>query len=215
MARAGRPRKQGDRKPSGDLRRRFEVDHGSPGLLMHRTLAISPHLAGLDPDELARNGAARDRRAAYPLGILYARRVITGPMHYAGGRYAGLFCRTVRGISLPSIMADLVGRGAVRAVNSETPRDGVDTAKAAADARAAYLACRRILEAAACAPSVDHVAVYQLWPADSQLARLLRGLDLLRRHFEAIDSAKREILGPARSSLGGTPTGPGGRLPAY
>lgn len=185
MAR-GRPRKAGARHPSGDLR--FIPDQGSAGLLVHRALDINPHLIGLNVEEVLKRGACKDSRAAYPLGILYARHIVTGQQHYAGRRYAGLFVRAVRGISVPSILGDLIGKGALGSAHTFNET----VAKDAAEIRDAYLEAREILDKAGdpAATAVDDVAVYEIWPGRDQQVKSLRlGLNVLHAHFE--DSDKR------------------------
>ena len=182
--RVGRPRKAGQRKPSGDLR--ILVDGGSPRLLAHRALTIDPTLAAVDLDGLAPMAQARDRRASYPLGVLILRREISSLQHYAGRRYLGLFMAGVRGVGTPSILACLVS------LSRGSHGNGFDSPIAELDikARADYLAARRLLDQArdGVAQVADAVAIYEFCLVDrAQLAKLRLGLDNLVEHFRSAD----------------------------
>ena len=74
MAKRGRPRKDGARKPCGRLREPKDI--GSDMALAHRAAIVG-----------AKN--ATDFRAGYPLGILYLRGEIDQAEHDAGLIYAG------------------------------------------------------------------------------------------------------------------------------
>jgi hypothetical protein len=185
----GRKRKAGDRYPSGRLR--FEADPGSPQLLVHRLQAVVPSVAwpeDADLESIARRRQGQDKRSAYPLGILLLRGEITSSEHYAGCRYMALFVRAVRGIGVPSILADLAGRGSVTSfrVFSET------VAPKAAETRREYLRARQALEDRGrygnhhVAAVVDRWAVFEegLPPmAMRQLLALRCGLGVLADHF--------------------------------
>lgn len=192
MAQAGRKKKSGDRFPSGRLR--FETDKGSPELLAHRAVAVTPTIAWSNAAELAeiaKRPVCEDRRSSYPLGILYIRGEITSGQHYAGRRYMALFVKAVRGVGIPSVLADLAGKGSLSAVSVGAILES-DAYKAATDNRKAYLAAREALEASGrrCAAAVDRWAVFEegLPPvAMMGLGTLTRGLETLRVHFEESD----------------------------
>lgn len=180
--RPGRPPKAGPRKPCGRLR--FVSDGGSEHLLAHRALAINPALVGHAVEELARNGAALDRRASYPLGALYARHFITGAQHYAGCRYMALFVRAVRGVGVPSVLANLVGHGSI-ATTSFVEHAEERAAEIQGDYRSARVALERSGRRSTIA--VDNVAVYQHEIIQRNLVNLRVGLDALWGHFDAKD----------------------------
>jgi len=71
----GRPKTEGDRYPSGDLKPR--VDRGTPELVARR-LALT-------------EGHENPALASYPLGVLLARGVINQDQHNAGVQYATAF----------------------------------------------------------------------------------------------------------------------------
>jgi hypothetical protein len=66
--RAGRPRKVGPRKPSGDLQRR-ETTLPPPEIVARRAALV---------------GSAQDQRAGYILGVMHARGLISQDEHNAG-----------------------------------------------------------------------------------------------------------------------------------
>jgi hypothetical protein len=192
MARVGRKKKPGDRFPSGKLR--FETDRGSPELLAHRAVAVHPHLAWSNDDErdeLAKRPICEDKRSSYPLGILLLRHEITSGQHYAGRRYMALFVKAVRGVGIPSVLADLAGKGSLSAMNVTAIMES-EAVKVATDHRKAYLGAREALDASGrrSAAAVDRWAVFEegLPPmAMVQLSALSRGLETLRVHFEESD----------------------------
>lgn len=75
MAKRGRPRKEGARKPCGRLREL--QDQGSDMALAHRAALVGSR-------------DASDSRAGYPLGILLLRHEIDRVEHDAGVKFAGL-----------------------------------------------------------------------------------------------------------------------------
>lgn len=139
-------------------------------------------------DKLARQ--QRDRRASYPLGILYMRGLVSSASHYAGRRYAALFVAAVRPVGIPSILADLVGRGAISFYRAES------AGTARADIELAYRAARAELmgEGLQVATIVDEVVVYELGTPIDRTPRFRcveRGLRRLADHFERADSVRR------------------------
>lgn len=83
MARTGRHRKNGPRKPSGRLRHKSQQDLGTPEVVAHR---------------LALAGAADATLAHYPLGIALARQIITLEQHDAGLDYARVYTLAMDGL---------------------------------------------------------------------------------------------------------------------
>lgn len=132
--------------------------------------------------------SSTDRRASYPLGVLYARGRIWKGDHYAGRRYAALFATAVRNpLVMPSLLADLVGRGGLRPIYDCGESD------AGALARADYLAAREVLDRRGLhiAQAVDDLCVYEIAPrSEKRLAMAQDGLDALYRHFEEVDAAR-------------------------
>lgn len=201
---AGRPRKAGPRKPSGDLRP--VNDLGTLQLAIHRANALSPLaaakcLAEMDIAQIqsqaagndhearlasiqmgkaleALHSVANDRRASSTLGLLYARKMITGAQHYAGGKYANLYIHAVRRVHVRGVLGNLVG-GGLGAISSDDPEKAAET-------RLDYLAARRELNKCgiATASMVDSVCVFDQLPIMRRLDDLRMGLEVLREHFE-------------------------------
>lgn len=207
MSRAGRPRKPGPRKPSGD--RRFVPDPGTPELRAQRVRALSPYTAveidtqittgQITPEEgiakLAAHIMASDRRGSYTLGTLFARGLVDRQQHYAGNRYHGLFVRAVRGVGIPSVLGALLGgrRGPANGPELEPSAAmagefAKQVANPAAVTRQAYLDARAALETAGrrVPMAVDHVVIYDEPTSSAVVFHLMcRGLNALWRHFEA------------------------------
>lgn len=177
MARRGRPPIE---RPQRDI--------GTTELRRHRAAAL-----GIAEDhERARN----DKRASYPLGILYARHLIFSADHYAGRRYAALFTIAVRPLTIASTLARVVAGlgGFLDPLLAE-----VGNEERGARVRAEYLAARSALSPIE-AKTVEAVCVYE---DENLLRRLLggkapralhhleSGLDKLFRHFEAADARSR------------------------
>jgi hypothetical protein len=173
----GRPREAGDRYASGDLKP--EIDDGTEELQRHRITLV---------------GHAGDRRAAYPLGVLYSRRIILKGDHAAGLRYAGLFVAAVRPLTIPSLLRDLVGRGGLPlaiAVLSEEAQ-----LERGAEIRLEYLSAHEALRQRGrdVLQAVEDVCIYEHW---APVIRILEGrgerdqrligdgLGTLERHFTA------------------------------
>jgi len=78
MARRGRPRKDGPRKPCGRLRQ-----GPSAPIIPERVLEQRRILVGAEH--------VRDQRASYPLGVLLLRGMLDQAQHDAGLRFAGLY----------------------------------------------------------------------------------------------------------------------------
>lgn len=171
----GRPAKAGDRYPSGELR--AQNDNGTPE---HRAKR----------EALTRD--ADDQRSGYPLGVLYARRIILQGDHWAGRRYAALYTAAVRPVAIPTILQSLFARGHTP-LASALLADGVDAAKGA-ELRAEYLAARKVLDklGSHVAAAVDDCAVFDAMPrSPGRIEDLKTGLDALHKHFEEADERKR------------------------
>lgn len=170
-ARPGRKKRAGERHPCGRLRQ--EADRGTPELLEQRRRLT---------------GSAEDPRASYPLGVLLARRKIMPAEHRAGRRYAALFAVAVRPARLPSILADLAGRGALASLHLDNglANDDMRAYRAYARALAALERCgAHVLRA------VEQVVVYEEPPLSlRRLDEVQTGLDALHRHFEEEDKAR-------------------------
>jgi hypothetical protein len=218
----GRKRKDVDRKPSGKPRY-VETDYGTAYGAMQRLSRLSPKAAvdALDVfTELARlTGRCsadlsnaertkisnaldysaklarqqRDGRSSYPLGILYQQGAVSGREHYAGKRYAALFVAAVRQIGVPSILADLSGRGAVSFY-----RGSDDGSVGRPDLEIAYRQAREQItaEGIRIVRIVDEVVVYEEGqPAlgSPRLRMLTTGLTKLADHFEIVDEQRRKL----------------------
>jgi hypothetical protein len=136
----------------------------------------------------------RDKRASYPLGVLFARGVVQSADHYAGRRYAALFVAAVRPLGVPSILADIVGRGAVSSWRDATV-SGQQLVRAW-EMETAYRRARQELdrEGIRVVRVVDEVVVYEEgMPAagSPRLRWLLTGLRALGAHFEKVDALRR------------------------
>lgn len=88
----GRPRKDSVREPNGRARRAsrhaaFRRDYGTPEALARRTALVGGFP---DPSEPKRYCDPSDKRAGYPLGILFLRGEVTGAEYDAGLRYMRL-----------------------------------------------------------------------------------------------------------------------------
>lgn len=213
----GRKRKAGGRKPSGQLRYP-STDHGSSYGAIQRlartscaaaadAIEIMTDLARLDgqpdlsredtrrlrecrdfADRLPRQ--ARDQRLSYPLGILYATRQISSGRHYAGRRYAALFVAAVRPVSVPSILADLMGHGSISGYRPDM--SGTGRQQIEIDYRDARQALSR--EGIRVVRIVDEVVVYEDgMPASGspRMRWLETGLGALADHFERADTIRR------------------------
>lgn len=173
MARRGRPAKAGKRYASGDLRP--AVDRGTDEHREQRKRLV---------------GDADDKRASYPLGVLYARRLILSGDHYAGRRYAALFARAVRPVTVPSILANLVAGGGLVMAHLLVD-EMVDNG---AQDRADYLSAREALDrrGTLVAQAVDDVVIYEHAPRSDRRLELIRdGLDALKHHFDQVDERSR------------------------
>ncbi|HEX3884766.1 MAG TPA: hypothetical protein VHW66_19085 [Stellaceae bacterium] len=190
----GRPRKSGERNPSGRLRAKPEGDRGTLETRAQRALRANPHLlssltkAGLRGTALVDALAARDqvdrRVRDDPLGILYRRDMVDGGEQYAGRRYAGLFGRAVRRVHAPSLMGVAVAgnRGVDDSADDEDGRLDYLAAR-----RLDYLAARRALQRRGyrVTSAVDNLVVYEFFPqTPAQLAAARDGLSALKRHFD-------------------------------
>ncbi len=176
MAKRGPKAKSGARYPSGDLR---PVNDGpTPELVEHRRALVGG-------DE------KKQRYASYPLGVLYARRLLLSGDHYAGQRYAALFMRAVHPLTLPSVLGNLIAGGGI--ILAMVALDGANEEKGAED-RSDYLAARKALgrSGAAEAMAVDDLVLYNHAPrTQKRLDQIRHGLDALHTHFDQVDARSR------------------------
>ena len=176
MAKHGPTSKAGARYPCGKLRP--ETFGPTDEMIEHRRALVG----GDDKNQ---------RYAAYPLGVLYARRLLLSGDHYAGQRYAALFVRAVHPRSIPSVLGTLVaGFGFGSAM---TLLDG-DASERAAEQRSDYLSAHAALTncGRACTIAVEDLVLYDHAPLTKlQLKRIHTGLDALHQHFELVDERSR------------------------
>ena len=173
--RAGRPRKSGPRKPSGDLK--AMPDYGTQELSMHRIAAVGDTaVTGRD--------IARDQRSSYPLGVLLLQGAINAKQHYAGRRYFRLYHLVCGGANVRSCLGSLVSGSSGRA---PTEPEGASLDMELAEFRAAQASV--IATGYGTLAIVDRVAVFNETPRDDNLDRLKIGLDHLYIHFHGDDPA--------------------------
>ena len=177
MAKRGSKSKAGERYPCGKLRP--EILGPTPEHIEHRRALVGG-------DDRAQ------RYAAYPLGVLYARRLVLSGDHYAGQRYAALFVRATHPRSTPSVLGILVAGYA-----SPSERDPKKAAEERSDYRAAHDALARCGTASVIAVEdlvlYDHgPALYTDAPAQTpRLKKICEGLHALHQHFELVDERSR------------------------
>lgn len=187
MAKRGRPkRRAADRYPCGQPR---PVSDGPTDEHKEQRHA----LVGADEK--------RQRYAAYALGVLYMHqpppgepRYITSDQHYAGWRYAAMYSRGVRPLTLPSVLGNLVAGGGYILTMA-----GIDDGRIAGEERGAqdrldYLLVRKALDRAGAraAAAVDDLVVHDHGPTtQARLDDIRRGLDALHSYFEAVDARSR------------------------
>jgi len=141
-------------------------------------------------DRLPRMG--RDKRLSYPLGVMFARGEVTSRQHYVGRRYAAQFVAGVRPLTVPSILADLVGRGALQGYRPD--QSGTSRPQLEID----YRSAREALGGAGlrCVRVVDQIVVYEEGSAitGTPKFRLLSdGLAALDAHYERVDEMRRAL----------------------
>lgn len=198
----GRPRMEGDRTPGGRLRP--TTDLGTVEMQCQRAIALMPELEGKTTAQIVsqtmRVGAKdvalySDRRASYPLGILAARGIVTGAMHFAGKKYLGLFVRATErtsGASVKSALASFDRGSSSGRVYTKPPEGflyapGEDPAEIAEHA---YRAARRELfhRGQLCLSTVDNVVLHEHALQSEPLIRVLKiGLTILHEHFQALE----------------------------
>ena len=170
MAKRGPKSKAGARYPCGKLRP--ETTGPTPELVEHRRA-----LVGGDDK--------KQRYASYPLGVLYARRLILSGDHYAGQRYAMLYVRGVHPLTLPSVLGNLIGIGAALAPARDADHGAQD--------RLDYLAARHALNQCSfqAAMAVDDLVIHDHDPTTQRrLDQIRSGLHALHAHFERVDEVK-------------------------
>lgn len=142
-----RPRKNGERYPSGELRPRKDL--GTPEVIAKRLALVGPGNSDRPPDPAL---------AHYPLGVAFARGIVTSEQHQAGLDYALAFAVAIgrpamgAGRALARFMAD--DRGAM---------DDADRERLTTDWRAygdALLAHSRAVK-----DTLENVVVYERLPA--------------------------------------------------
>lgn len=171
MANTGRKRKQGARKPSGDLR---PEPAESP-----RAVALrQPHR------QMAPEDSRHDQRAETPLGCLNIIGAVPNREYAAARRFAGIVGRYRAVIDAPSVSRSIAGLMEPR----RGPAEPVDYDEAKAEYDAAFEALETAGNRAACA--VSRMAVHgEACPAYGFQA-LMRGLHSLAFHFDLTDKAK-------------------------
>lgn len=181
----GRPRKDGDRKPSGDLRP--QVDYGSRYLLMRRAALIDPSIDTSKVIDVRDLAALQDQRASHLLGIMQAQQRITADMAWAGRRYAAAYNQSVARPSMRSglemMVATASGGYSGGEVIEETPDERELRLE---DVRADYLAMRSCIfrHGRHVVAVVDRVAVFDEQIREAQVEPLRIGLRALHRWLE-------------------------------
>lgn len=189
----GRPRKPGARKPSGRLQYKVEVDLGPREARAQRAVIADPSARkrliarGLAGVELVEALAALDipgsKAPNDALDFLAKRGLFTSAERYAGRRYASLFARAVRPVTLTCLLGGLVSRAGVSVSGAIID----DVARDDADGRAGYLAARAVLQRRGprVAKAVDELVVFGQVPRSTARLELARdGLQALKRHFD-------------------------------
>ena len=175
----GRPRKPGNRRPCGALTP--TVDLGSPDLLRHRAEAI---LGSARIDDIMTVSEARDQRAAYALGVLFARAVIDQYQHAVGCRYQRM-CNIARyhPPARPTVLATIVKPNVGGDVSSSEPTETHD--EQFIRVRAEYLTLQKILarQDAEVRKILDDVVVFGAMPRDNDIVNLKMGLRVLQQFF--------------------------------
>lgn len=171
MARIGRKRKPGARKPSGDIR---PEPAESPRAVAMR----QPHR------QMAPEDSRHDQRAETPLGCLNIIGAVPNREYAAARRFAGIVGRYRSVIDAPGTSRSIAGLMEPRQAQGEP----VDYHEAKAEYDAAFEALETAGNRAACA--VSRMAVHgEPCPAYGFQA-LMRGLHSLVFHFDLTDNPK-------------------------
>lgn len=171
VARKGRKRKSGSRKPSGDLRDQPKV---SPKVIaMHQ-----PHRQAVPEKH------RHDQRAESPFGALVLNHVITGAQYRAGCRYARIFRRYVAAINAPSPNPPSIAGVMEPKYTSHLPDSIARDRKLEYDAAFEYLgrAGQRAQRAVA-----RYAVNDQFCPDAEEIENLRTGLSTLDEHFIEVD----------------------------
>ena len=181
MARRGRSRKSGVRKPNGILR--WQDRGAGPSAVELRRLAI-----------LELSGAEREQCASYPLGVIWKRRLICSVEHLAGLEFAKLH-RWVEGALAPpkppgSCLAQMLpsGEGVIATVGDGPSATTTELYLKARDA---------IRDAGSRAWSqIQNIVIYEHWPGflDTARARPLAAWDADKRDLAALHQGLGAIV---------------------
>jgi len=174
VARKGRKRKTGPRKPSGDLRDGPKI---SPKVIaMHQ-----PHRQAVP------EASRHDQRAESPFGALILNHVITSAQYRAGCRYARIFRRYLAAISAPSPTPPSIA-GIMEPKYSGHLPDAI-----ARERKMEYNAAFEYLGTAGQRPqrAVARVAVNEQPCPEEEIENLRTGLSTLDRHFVEVDREMR------------------------
>lgn len=183
MAQRGRPRKDGQRKPGGQLRYANSIDRGHDLTLAHRAAII----AGANP---------KDQRAGYPLGVLRLRGEIDDAEHQAGLIYAGLHAVVYGGSKTPrSHLASIVA--SICAPLSDVGDDDRDTIHRRCAKQLREAVARLCIEGRRPMQVLENTVIYEhrmrfmetasRRPAEAWVADM-RDLDALKRALGALVS---------------------------
>lgn len=177
----GRPREEGARKPSGDLKPK--IDLGSPYLLLRRAEALGHDCTNIM--DMRKLVEMQDHRASHQLGILHVRHVITGEQAFAGRRYASTYAQTVQRPHVRTggalMVAASTGGAYASILDSVGEETDDDREERLANLRKDYLSLRNML--IKCGQHVvaviDRVCVFDESPRLAHYDPLKRGLDTL------------------------------------
>lgn len=172
MARTGRPRKDGDRYPSGDLKPQITVNQIRRGIAAAKALGKDEWL-----------GSEVGRLGTYPCDT--GAPLLTPEQTTAGVRYANLAYDYAKEYGLPRASAatgsfEVVSRGEVAGEPTERTRAIIIAYRRASD----------VLRSAGCLDVVESVCVYDNAVPYESRKHLILGLSLLVRHF-VIERASR------------------------
>lgn len=181
MARRGRKRKGGHRKPSGDLIKGEPKEKGESAMII---ALHQPHR------RTASLGHSDDRRAETPLGILNMIGAVSNQEYAAARRYARIVNRYRQVINSPNPSPPSIG-GAFE------PRYGGYEIEDAGERKAEYNAVYEALDQAGktALNSVNRMAVYGEPCPLGTFPALMRGLRSLTSYFDLTDRQKSAQVG--------------------
>ena len=176
----GRPRKEGERYPSGDLKP--ENDRGSEYALAQRVLRIAPERSGETVKELAASGAALSRLSTYQLGIYLETSLITESQFRAGQQYARLYKSIAPVRTEQSCLKNLVAGGG----GGFFEDDSIEAAKHRKENRDTFFEAkqRMMVKGRAVVEAVEAVAIFDQRIAKHEHASLAVGLHALELFFD-------------------------------